>query len=571
MNQIYKKAAIYVRVSTLYQIDKDSLPLQKAELIAYSKFVLNIDDYEIFEDAGYSGKNVERPGFQRMMSRVRTGEFSHILVWKIDRISRNLLDFASLYSELKGLGVTFVSKNEQFDTSSAMGEAMLKIILVFAELERQLTSERVSAVMISRAEKGLWNGGVAPYGYYYDKQSKEIQINEPEADVVRQIFDFCEAGVSVASVAQKINALGYKTRKGALWSRSSIHKILSNPFYIGTYRYNYIKDNRGTPYPNKVKPKEEWILVEDHHPAIVTPEQFSKCEIVRQSFFSENFSKTYKRKHTHVFAGVLRCGLCGSQMIAAADKERKDGFRPSMYLCSKNRRSNDCENRYINDLVVGPFVMNYIVNIFKAQNNFGKSTTIEALERKLLRGPVFENVASIDREGLELMHELLKNGESETDIFRSRIVKDKMAQKSASEKSLLESERAKKERALNRLKSAYLYSDGEIPEKDYILDRKRITDEIDVIDSRLRQIEEEAVESENTLSSDLIAKASYFIIAQNLQDKRTLDYRKFMRVADPEIVKEFVQSAIQKVVILDGKIASITFKNGIEHKFSYLK
>ena len=79
------KAAIYVRVSTLYQVDKDSLPLQKEELIAYSKFVLNISDYEIFEDAGYSGKNVERPGFQRMMSRVRTGEFSHILVWKIDR------------------------------------------------------------------------------------------------------------------------------------------------------------------------------------------------------------------------------------------------------------------------------------------------------------------------------------------------------------------------------------------------------------------------------------------------------------------------------------------------------
>lgn len=570
MNQIFKKAALYVRVSTMYQIDKDSLPLQKEELIAYAKFVLNIDEYEIFEDAGFSGKNTERPGFKRMMSRVRTGEFSHILVWKIDRISRNLLDFAAMYQELKGLGVTFVSKNEQFDTSSAMGEAMLKIILVFAELERNMTSERVSAVMLSRAEKGLWNGGSLPYGYTYDKEKQEFSIIESEAEVVTKIFDLCESKVSVASIANEINKLGYRTKKGSLWSRSSIHNILCNPYYYGTYRYNKVKDNRGSPYPNKIKPKDEWILIDNHHPAIITREQFEKCEVIRQSFFSENFSKTYKRKHTHIFAGVLRCGLCGSQMIAAADKERKDGFRPSMYLCSKNRRSNSCENRYINDLVVGPFVMNYIVNIFKAQNSFGKSTTIEALERKLLRGPVFENVASIDREGLELMHELLKNGESETDIFRSRIIKDKLAQKSSSEKSLLEAERAKKERALNRLKSAYLYSDGEIPEKDYILDRKRITDEIDIIDNRLRQIEEEAVESESTLSNDLIAKASYFIIAQNLQDKRTLDYRKFMRVADPEIVKEFVQSAIQKVVILDGKIASITFKNGIEHKFSYL-
>ena len=94
-------------------------------------------------------------------------------------------------------------------------------------------------------------------------------------------------------------------------------------------------------------------------------------------------------------------------------------------------------------------------------------------------------------------------------------------------------------------------------------------DEIEVIDDRLNQIELENLESENSFSNDLLAKASYFVIAQNLQDKRTFDYRKLMRVIDPEIVKEFVQSAIQKVVILDGKIASITFKNGIEHKFSY--
>lgn len=88
-----------------------------------------------------------------MMSRIRTGEFTHILVWKIDRISRNLLDFASMYAELKELGITFISKNEQFDTSSAIGEAMLKIILVFAELERNMVSERVSAGNVGQGKK----------------------------------------------------------------------------------------------------------------------------------------------------------------------------------------------------------------------------------------------------------------------------------------------------------------------------------------------------------------------------------------------------------------------------------
>ena len=102
------RVAIYIRVSTTHQIDKDSLPMQRQDLIAYAKLMLNTDDYVIFEDAGYSGKNTDRPKFQEMMSQ-------------IDRISRNLLDFATMYKELKDLGVVFVSKNEQFDTSTAMG------------------------------------------------------------------------------------------------------------------------------------------------------------------------------------------------------------------------------------------------------------------------------------------------------------------------------------------------------------------------------------------------------------------------------------------------------------------
>ena len=158
------RVAIYTRVSTLHQIDKDSLPMQRQDLINYARLIMNTEDYVVYEDAGYSGKNTDRPKFQEMMQQVRLGMFTHILVWKIDRISRNLLDFATMYSELKQLGVVFVSKNEQFDTSSAMGEAMLKIILIFAELERNMTSERVTAAMLSRAANGQWNGGRVPLG-----------------------------------------------------------------------------------------------------------------------------------------------------------------------------------------------------------------------------------------------------------------------------------------------------------------------------------------------------------------------------------------------------------------------
>ena len=97
------KVAIYIRVSTHWQVDKDSLPVQRRDLISYCKLVLGTDSYVVFEDPGYSAKNFERPDFQRMMARIRAGEFSHVLVWKIDRNSRNLLDFTTLYEELQDL------------------------------------------------------------------------------------------------------------------------------------------------------------------------------------------------------------------------------------------------------------------------------------------------------------------------------------------------------------------------------------------------------------------------------------------------------------------------------------
>ena len=196
------RVAIYIRVSTLHQIDKDSLPMQRKDLIAYSKLILNTDDYVIFEDAGYSGKNTIRPRYQDMMDQIRTGAFTHLLVWKIDRISRNLLDFAQMYQELKELNVTFVSKSEQFDTSTAMGEAMLKIILVFAELERNMTSERVTATMISRANTGKWNGGRVPYGYKYDQEEEDFLIIASESNVVKLIHDKYEELQSLVYLAR---------------------------------------------------------------------------------------------------------------------------------------------------------------------------------------------------------------------------------------------------------------------------------------------------------------------------------------------------------------------------------
>lgn len=560
-----KRAAIYVRVSTQYQVDRASLPVQRSELMNYAKYALDIPDFVIFEDAGYSAKNTDRPDYQQMMARIRTGEFSHLLVWKIDRISRNLLDFAAMYSELKQLGVVFVSKNEQFDTSSAMGEAMLKIILVFAELERNMTAERVSAVFLSRANDGIWNGGKVPFGYAYDKQTKTFSILEDEAKTVRLIYALYESSKSLVTVSKALNERGIKTRSGSEWSPTTVHTMLSNPFYSGTYRYNY--RNESDPHHHVPKKKEDWILVKNHHPAIVSPEHQAAVELILASK-SYGKNQTYQRKNIHAFAGLLTCGYCGSTMAATIDRARADGWRPSVYICSRRRMSNDCQNKYVSDVTLGPFVLNFFANLIKASNSFGKSTSIETLEKRLLRGDALSIVDHIERPGLEELYNHLRSGFDEKP-FDSLAVNAAEASSDVQERDLLLADKRRLERALKRLNAIYLYGDEEIPGKDFILDRKSITDSLQQIDDRLKELDAAAVFDVSLSDDEFMEKASQFILTQQLLDKRSVNYEKFIRKIDPRIVKDFLNETVSNFCIKDGLTTSVLFKNGIELRFCY--
>ena len=178
-----------------------------------------------------------------------------------------------MYTELKKLGIVFVSKNEQFDTSAAIGEAMLKIILVFAELERNMTSERVSAVMVDRAKKGLWNGSNIPYGYNWSEDDKYPIINEEEAVIVKAIFENYAAMKSLTKVAGWLVDNKVPTKRGGKWSTPTLRQMLTNPFYIGTLRYNYKNAARG-----KTKPQEQWIVKDNNHPALIDKAMFDKCQ-----------------------------------------------------------------------------------------------------------------------------------------------------------------------------------------------------------------------------------------------------------------------------------------------------
>lgn len=570
-----RKVALYVRVSTTYQVEKDSLPMQREDLINYAKYVLNIDKYEVFEDAGYSAKSTERPAYQQMMSRLRDREFSHLLVWKIDRISRNLIDFSEMYNELKKLGVTFVSKNEQFQTDTPMGEAMLKIILVFAELERKMTSERVSSVMISRANKGQWNGGKVPYGYDYDKTTKDFTINPVEAAVVERMFTMYETCPSLLAIARELNSEGITTKSGIAWTPVTVSRLLHNIFYTGAYRYNRLCESNGAnKTPTFERKQEDWVIYQNHHPAIIDKERqdrvLEKLASQKRGGWEMDRGKSYMRKNVHIFAGLISCGVCGSTYQSTSDKMRSNGYIPSVYLCARRRRFSDCDNSSVSDAYLGPFVLNYVANIIKIQNSFGKSTSVDTLESKLLRGEALAGVTGIEQKGLLELYDLLRQKFTDVEFTPSLLKSNETKKPAIDEKDLLLSDKRKAERALQRLQQLYLYEDDEkaISDKEYVIQRQEIQDNLARIDKRLAEIEKS--ESKRNISDDdFVKQATYFIMVNKLNDRRYVNYSKFIQSMDKAVIKEFVQSVISKIVVLDSKIVSIRFMNGIEHKFLY--
>lgn len=554
-------AALYVRVSTRYQVDKDSLPFQRKKLKEYLKY-LGIKKYEIFEDDGYSAKNTDRPEFQKMMSGVRRGQFSHLIVWKVDRISRNLLDFAAMYEELKQHKVTFISLNEQFDTSTAIGEAMLKIILIFAELERKMTAERVMGIMLDRAESGLWNGGHIPFGYRLnDGDAFPVPDWNGEAEFVQMVFNKYEETKSTAQIARMLYHDGIRGRRGGEWTSKVIGDMIRNPFYIGTYRYNVRESSRGA-----IKPESEWIVRKNNHTPIISEEQFDRCNKIMDENASRNTAK-FRKCHVHTFAGLLRCGTCGGGFIVSKDRVRDNGFRPSVYRCTRQSHTLDCDKKTISETVLGPFVLNYAANMTRVQKNFAKITTIEQLERELLRGDEFLNIVGIERQGLNEMFTALSGGAAGGGRFVPELVESFDSAPASAELEILKAEKEKAQRAADRLMELYLFDPESMSAEEMSNRRKEIQKTIRDIQEKIDLLDVPAGPDAADLS--FIRKASAFLISQKIVSKKHIDYIDLALQIDTEILKDFFEQIIDHIVIKEGRIMEITFANGLTHKFIY--
>jgi len=547
------KTAIYVRVSTTHQIDKDSLPMQKQDLIYYNEHIIGNQEYEIFEDAGYSGKDTDRPAFQDMLKRLRKHEFSHVLVWKLDRVSRNLLDFAQLYKELKSLGVTFISKNEQFDTSSAIGEAMLKIILVFAELERNMTSERVIATMVSRANNGIWNGGRIPYGYDYIKEEKRFVLNEKEANIVRLLYNKYLEGGTLISLSRYMNEHGYTTRSGNEWNPASIHIILTNIFYTGSYRYNmYATSSRILK-----KPETEWVVVPNHHEAIITEELF-KATQDRLHSLDKGMYYAPKDPSKHLFNKKLICKACGTILSSGKGAPNKAGVSYSYYICPRKRKASAEQCACTSDVTVGEFVLNYIIHLINASKQIDNFGNLSEFQNYLLEGACFDYIESISPIE-EIFSSLNRTGISSIKI---NIPDSSNAESTDKLREKLNTTN----RAIKRLDELYLFDDTALPKETYVANRTELLEISESLQNELDQLE-----SKNKLLSDddFVSTASSALFMLTITNRNYANFKKLYRVCDRKILSKFIDSSIESIVIDGKKVQSITFSNGLTHTFNF--
>ncbi|MFC6637713.1 recombinase family protein [Sulfitobacter sp. JBTF-M27] len=247
---IRQRCAIYTRKSTEEGLEQEfnSLDAQREACAAYilsQKHEGWMELSDRYDDGGYSGGTMDRPGLKHLLGDVRRGRIDVIVVYKVDRLTRSLADFARMVDLFDGAGVSFVSVTQAFNTTSSMGRLTLNVLLSFAQFEREVTAERIRDKVAASKRKGMWMGGAVPLGY--DARDKSLVINRGEASAIRTIFAEYLAVGSVRQLVSRLKELGVVSKRrtdrhgrvsgGEAFSRGSLYNILRNPIYIGKIRH----------------------------------------------------------------------------------------------------------------------------------------------------------------------------------------------------------------------------------------------------------------------------------------------------------------------------------------------
>jgi site-specific DNA recombinase len=352
------RCAIYTRKSTEEGLDQEfsSLDAQREAALAYIKSQASQGWTCLktpYDDGGFTGGNMERPALQRLLADIQAGKIDCVVVYKVDRWSRSLLDFARMMETFERHHVAFVSVTQQFNTAHSMGRLVLNVLLSFAQFEREIISERTRDKIAAARRKGKWSGGLPLLGYDVDPRGSKLVVNAEEAPRVQSIFAlYLECGGLIATV-QALDKRGWRnkrwqTRKGHLcgglpFTKGSLHHLLTNVVYLG-----------------KVKYKKEVHTGE--HQAIVDSQIWQQVQekLSRQTRSRERFSSGAYLK------GLLHCRPCDTAMTPTY-ASKNGGRRYGYYVCTNalQRGRTSCPSRSLPSAAIEEWVLKRLQEVAK--------------------------------------------------------------------------------------------------------------------------------------------------------------------------------------------------------------
>src|SRR5215470_5912773 len=356
---------LYTRVSSRNQADADysSLEAQRERLEAYCKSQEDYSVYRVYEDGGYSADSLDRPALKEMLRDVRERRLDCVLAYKIDRLTRSVKDFHLLMDLFDRYAVKFVSVTQSLDTQNPTGRLLRNILLDFAQFEREMTADRTRDKMYQRAQKGLWNGGHAPYGYR--AENKRLAVHPEEAPRLRFMFQRFADSPSLSRLRDELHRHGWYTRSNAPWTKSALDQILRNPIYCGFVRFN-----------------EQ--LFKGEHESLIDEGLYRKVQSVRR----DRSHSTTKLARVFLLKGLIRCSECSSWMTPHyTQKRHKDGtiYRIPYYRCTKTMHFDNsvCSVKHINADTVESMVVQKLSEL--SQNEAYLKMSVAELNSNLKR------------------------------------------------------------------------------------------------------------------------------------------------------------------------------------------
>jgi len=393
------RCAIYTRKSTEDGLEQEynSLDAQRDAGEAYiasqksEGWVCLADRYD---DGGFTGGNMDRPAVKRLLADIEDGKVDCIVVYKVDRLSRSLIDFSKIMDVLERQSVSFVSVTQQFNTSSSMGRLMLNVLLSFAQFEREMISERTRDKIAATRRKGKWSGGMPMLGYDVAPNGGRLHVNDDEATRVREIFELYLNRLSLIEVVKELDRRGWTTKQwttrkghergGKPFNKNSLFKLLTNRIYLGKITY-----------------KDE--VYEGEHPAIVDEEIFERAQrLLKRN--GRSGAPYVRNRFGAVLKGLVRCVPCECGMVPThATKTTSGGGnkRYRYYVCqnAQSRGWHNCPS----PSVPAPELERFVVEQVKA---IGKDTNLLAETLEESRRQREEAIGKLENEKRTLEREL---------------------------------------------------------------------------------------------------------------------------------------------------------------------